>query len=322
MNKSINFDHNPAILNDFLVYLKNTKQYSLGTVKEYESDLTIFFKFILQYKDIYIPFIEITLFTILKINTKDIIAFLVYLNYYRNDCSFTRQRKLYAIKSFFKWILIINPGLLKENPASGISKAEPIMRLPKYLNIQQAKEIQSIFTLKNSKYALRNNTIIILFLTTGIRISELIGINIKDINLNEKYIKIVGKGNRERIVYLNESCKKQLEKYLRNRVYTDEDPLFISSQKKRISKSSIENICKQAYKLLGIEGKHYSVHTLRHTAATILYKYTNDILLLQSFLGHASLKSTEIYTHVYNSSVKEAVEKNPLSNFIPMKKAL
>ena len=316
MQKGIDFKQNPAILNDYLLYLLNTKNYSLGTIKGYELDLQLFFNFILEYKQINMTLIKITIFILFQIKTEDIYAYLVYLNHEKNNCSSTRQRKLAAIKSFFKWLYLNEPNSNKKNPAIVIPQIELHYRLPKYLTLDQAKQIQVIFNLKNSKYPIRNNAIITLFLSTGIRISELLSININDLDFENNCIRILGKGNKERIVYFSNYCKQQIKKYLDIRKDVKENALFLSSHNVRISKSSVENICKQAYSLLGLENKHYSAHTLRHTAATIFYEYSNnDILLLKEILGHSTIISTEIYTHIKNKAVKEAIEKNPLSNY-------
>ena len=319
MRNSINYEENPAILNDFLEYLRNMRNYSIGTIKGYENDLNIFFKFILKYKHIQISFSKITIFTIFQIAKSDIIAYLVYLNYYKNNCSITRKRKIAAIKTFFKWIYINVPGIRKENPTTDIPTVQSIVRLPKYLSLKEAKTIQNIFNKRNCIYYIRNNTIITLFLTTGIRLNELINIKLQDIDFEKKSINIVCKGNKERVVYFSEHCKQQLLKYLsiRSNANCKEDFLFLSNQNKRISKGSVESICKKAYKLMGLENKNYTVHTLRHTAATIYFEFNNrDILLLKEILGHSTILSTEIYTHTYNNLVKEAINKNPLNNFV------
>ena len=263
---------------------------------------------------------EFNIFILLQVKKADIIAFLVYLNFSRNNNPYTRQRKLVAIRSFYKWLLSIHPsGYTMENPAKTIPDIEKIERIPKYLTLEQAKKIQNIFTLENSKFASRNNAILSLFLNTGIRASELININLKDINFEKNQISIIGKGNKERIVYFSNSCKEKLKKYIevRNRnkkIINIDEPLFISYQKKRIGIDGVEDVCAKAFKLLGLEDYGYTTHTLRHTAASLMYIYVKqDILLLKSFLGHANINSTQIYTHIYNKQVKEAVDRNPLN---------
>lgn len=317
VQKGINFSNNPPILNSFLLYLANIKGFSIETIKGYETDLRTFFKFILKYKETKIAFKNITIFLLFQINTDDIYAFLVYINYEKNNCSSTRKRKLSALKAFFKWLYLNNPNQNKENPAKKIPSIELNLRLPKYLTLEEAKKIQSVFNITNSKKPIRNNTIITLFLSTGIRISELININTTDIDFRTNSIRIIGKGNKERIVYFSNYCKKQLKKYLDVRTKTNTEALFISCKNKRVCKSTVENICKQAFTLIGVGSRHYSPHTLRHTAATIFYESSNyNLLLVKEILGHSSIVSTEIYTHVKNKEIQEAVNKNPLGNYM------
>lgn len=315
----INYKTNPLILNSFLYYLQGIRDYSEETIKAYNSDLLQFFNFIKQYNEIPIRLQDFNLFVLLQVKESDVIAFLIYLNFNKNNKPETRQRKLCAIRKFYNWLLHTNPTIQKENPTKEIPNIEKIIRIPRHLTMEQSKKIQKIFTLKNTKFAARNNAIISLFLTTGIRVSELININLSDINFENKSIKITGKGNKERIVYFSNSCKEQLLKYisLRNKnkkVVDSNEALFISYQNKRIGIDGVENVCSKAYSLMGLQEYGYTTHTLRHTAATIIYMYVSqDILLLKKFLGHVRLSTTEIYTHIYNKQVKEAVDKNPLN---------
>ena len=323
----LNFDKNPTILNNFLNYLLAIENYSENTIKAYNIDLLQFFSFIKQYLKIAVEVKEFNVFIVLQVKKADIIAFLIYLNFTRNNNPYTRQRKLTAIRRFYKWLLSIHPsGYTIENPAKTIPDIEKVERIPRHLNLEQAKKIQNIFTLKNTKFPARNNAIISLFLNTGIRVSELININLRDINFEKNQINIIGKRNKERIVYFSNSCKEKLKKYIevRNRnkkIINIDEPLFVSYQNKRIGIDGVEDLCAKAYKLLGLEDYGYTTHTLRHTAASLMYIYVKqDILLLKSFLGHASLDSTQIYTHVYNKQVKEAVDRHPLNHIEEVKK--
>ena len=316
---------NPEILDQFLNYLVAVKGYSINTIKAYNSDLLIFFSFVKRYLNLKIPVKNFNTFVLLQIKESDILAFLVQCNYAKDNNPYTRQRKLTAIRMFYKWLLRTFPsGETMQNPCSNIENIQKSIRLPQYLSLNQAKRIQEIFTKQNSKYPERNNAIISLFLSTGIRLSELVNINIKDIDFTNSKITILGKNNTERIVYYNNYCKKLLNNYLKSRntnkniLYTNES-LFLSNQNKRISISTVKDICKQASLLINT---HFSVHTLRHTAATLLYTYVDqDVLLLKKFLGHKSIKSTEIYTHISNTDIKNAVDKNPLNAFITAKNA-
>lgn len=318
----MNSKNNPKILKDFNNYLLGIKGCSNKTIESYDSDLLLFFDFIKKYMDISAQIKEFDKDILLKVKEADIIAFLVYCNYSKDNNPYTRQRKLTSIRSFYRWMLSIIPGGFKiQNPTKNIENIQKVVRLPKYLSLEQARKIQTIFTLKNSRFALRNNTIIALFLSTGMRIGELINVNIKDIDFEKSCIKIIGKFNKERTVYLNKYCKEQLERYIQYRTEkikntTKDDPLFINNYKNRVGISCVESICKKAYELMGLSDKKYTTHTLRHTAATIMYMYgKQDIFVIKEFLGHSKISSTQIYTHTYSEKVKEAVDKNPL-NFI------
>ncbi len=316
----VNYDENPRILNNFLNYLEGIRGYTEETIKAYNSDLLQFFNFIKTYLEIQVNIKDFNIFILLQVKETDVIAFLVYLNFNRNNTANTRQRKLCAVRRFYKWLLSTHPTIQKENPTKSVPTLKKIVRLPRHLSLDQAKKIQEIFTLENTKFPARNNCIVSLFLNTGIRASELINIDLKDINFNNNSIKIYGKGNRERIVYFSNSCKEKLLKYIRVRNKNKEiidinEALFISYQNKRIGIDGIEDVCKKAYELMGLKKCGYTTHTLRHSAATLIYIYVaQDILLLKRFLGHARLSTTEIYTHVYNKQAKEAVDKNPLNN--------
>lgn len=316
----INYERNPKILNDFLNYLK-IMNYSLGTIERYNSNLLIFFNFYKEYSNIKTDVSMFNEIILSNVETKDILAFLTYLSQHLDSTPGTRKDKLTSIRSFYKWLFRRYPAFQnKINPASNIPNIKRIISLPKYLNLEQSKKIVKIFTLENSMYPLRNNTIIFMFLNTGLRVSELVNLNVKDINLKEKYIRLVGKGNKERIIYINEATKKQLLKYLAFRFKDNNidvnEPLFINHMNKRLGVDGVSNICKNAYKLMGLEKYGYTTHTLRHTFAVLIYHYVkSDIVLLKNLLGHESISSTEIYTHVFNEKVKQAFYSNPLNDF-------
>ena len=312
----------PKILNEFSNYLLVSKSFSKETIKSYNIDLMLFFEFIKEYLKIKNEIKDFNKFILLQVKEADIIAFLIHCNYSRDNNPYTRQRKLSAIRCFYKWLLGTFPdGELHTNPTLGIGNIKKVVRLPKYLNLEDSKKIQKIFNNSNCKNPIRDNTILCVFLTTGIRVSELTSINIKDINFTKKVIRIVGKGNKERAVYLNNYCKQQLEHYIsiRNKnkqtVNTNE-ALLLNDRGERFTRHGIYYICKKAFEYMDLGDRHYSPHTLRHTSATLLYMYVKkDTLLLKEFLGHDSIASTQIYTHIHNTDLKEAVAKNPLANF-------
>lgn len=316
----ITYKNNPEILNEFLDYLSNIRNYSDNTIKSYCKDLLCFFNFLKIYYNINTNVIDFDRSILLRISKKDVIAFLVYLNYDKDNTAITRQRKLSSIRLFYKWLISHSPdGNLRENPTKDIPSIKQIIRRPKYLTLEQSKKIINIFTIENSIYPIRNNTILTLFLNCGLRISELKNLNINDINFTNRYIRVIGKGKKERRIFINDGTLKQLQKYfcIRNKKVTTIDinaPLFLNHQNKRLGIEGISDICKKAFKLAGFEEYNYTAHTLRHTSATILYKYVKpDILILKEYLGHNSIKATEIYLHT-DDNIKNAINKNPLAN--------
>lgn len=307
---------NPKILNLFLRYLLG-QNYSTLTVNGYAIDLLIFFKFIINYLNLGIQVKDIDVFIFLKIQKSDIIAFAIYLGENKKNCSNTRHRKIAAIKAFYDWLYKkYSVFKCKTNPTKTLPSVEKIMRMPKYLKLEDAKKIQNIFNISNSRYYIRDNTIISLFLASGMRLSELSNIKIKDIDFSKKNVQIIGKGNKERIVYLTDKIIKQLKKYLDTRQIIDiNEYLFINNKNTKLSNRSIENICDRAFKLVGINDKKYTVHTLRHTFATYIYKQTKDILVVKEILGHETINATMIYSHIDNDDLKKAVRSNPLNDF-------
>lgn len=312
----------PKILKSFLNYLSTVRGYSNNTIKAYCSDLMQFFTFMHHYKNIFVPVSDFNVFTLLQTKESDVIAFLVYLNFNKNNNPYTRQRKLSAIRRFFKWLLSTYPIENKtKNPVSNLESIKKVERIPKHLTLEQAKKIQDIFNFKNSMFPARNNAIISLFLATGIRLSELINMNLENINFENDSIVVLGKNNKQRTVYFHKYCKQKMLEYINVRYRSQKiiklnSPLFINRYGKRIGIDAVEDICKNAYKLMELDGLGYTTHTLRHTAASIIYMYVKeDMLLLKQFLGHSNITTTQIYTHISNKNIKEALEKHPLNTY-------
>ncbi len=315
---------NPIILNKFLYYLSNVKQYSVKTISEYRYDLLLFFRFIKKYCKLIPKISEFSSSILCNITNDEIIAFLVYLNVNRNCTAYSRRRKMCSIKAFYKWLFTFCQNMRMCNPAENLPSLQGIDTIPRYLTLNETKKIIDVFNIKNSKMPIRNNTIIALFLNCGLRVSELINIRLCDLNLSNRCFKVIGKGNKERICYLSNNMVNRLNTYInfRNKekkIIDVYEPLFLSYRKGKLCSNTVEAITSQAYELAGIGYKGYTTHTLRHTAATIMYQNKPDILLLKEFLGHSSIKSTEIYTHVNSDKIKEAVNKNPLNNYIKEK---
>ena len=332
----INSEENPDFLNDFLAYSSTILNKSQNTIKEYNYDIAHFLKFIkFKYKltDVKdeenikeISIKDMNLDIIKKITLQDIHAFLSYLKTNYSSKPATLARKTASIRVFFKY-LCNKTKQIPVNPAQDLESPKIGKRLPKYLTLEQSKELLSVASNPNLNghgnhdNSERNFAIITLFLNCGMRLSELVGINISDIDFDNNKLNVIGKGNKERTIYLNNACVNAIKSYLAvrscdNIKFNSRDALFLSEQKKRISNRTVQYIVKNELRLAGIEKyDKYSVHKLRHTAATLMYKYGNvDIRALQELLGHESISTTEIYTHVDNEQIRSAVENNPLAN--------
>ena len=318
---------NPPFLNSFLEYLTAILNKSQNTVKEYNYDLSHFLKFIMYHfhlsneeniKDIDIS--HMTLDTIKKIQLNDIHAFLFYLTNTYNSKPATRARKVASIRVFFKYLTKNKEMGLTVDPTIGLETPKLEKRLPKYLSLENSQKLLQVTKNEAGEYKERDYAIITLFLNCGMRLSELVGINMKDIDFSENKLTVVGKGNKERTIYLNKACVIALEDYLKVRPhegvkYDSRDALFLSKRKERISNRMVQEIVKRERAQAGLDIDKYSVHKLRHTAATLMYQYGNvDIRALQVLLGHQNISTTQIYTHVEDEQVRNAVESNPLGN--------
>lgn len=318
------YDDLPNFVKDFLIYMQNIKNRSKSTIREYHYDLRDLFRFLKLYKIDKIKFDNITdelidntdivnlnIDFVKKIELSDLYEYLNYLSNMRSDKPATRARKIAAIKSFFNYVTF-KQKILDKNPAVELETPKLGKRLPKYLSLDESVALLHSIDGKNEK---RDTCIITLFLNCGLRLSELVAINFKDIKGD--VLNVIGKGDKERSIYLNESCRKALKEYIavRPKDVKDHEALFISERGTRIGKRTVEMMVKKYITLAGLDPKKYSPHKLRHTAATLMHKYGGvDIRSLQQILGHESVSTTEIYTHVDNEQVKEALEKNPLNN--------
>jgi integrase/recombinase XerD len=326
----INHDENPDYLNKFLDYSITSLNKSPNTIKEYNYDLCNFLKFIKLHFNLTkekdytkIKINDISLNTIEKIKLDDINQYISYMATELNSQASTRARKIASIRVFFKY-LSQKANLIEINPAQNLESPKQPKRLPKYLSLEESEKLLNVTIDNENRNNIRDYAIITLFLNCGIRLSELVNISINDIKFDEAKMTVIGKGNKERTIYLNNSCMKVIKDYLSVRpkegIKTDKhnskDALFLSERKERISNRTVQIIVKNELRKAGLDTKKYSVHKLRHTAATLMYQYGNvDIRALQELLGHASISTTEIYTHVDNIQIKNAVENNPLANY-------
>ena len=216
---------------------------------------------------------------------------------------------------------LVKKGLIEKNPAQNLETPKLDRRIPKYLTLDDSRKLlDAVKEDEDDRNSTRDYAIITLFLNCGMRLSELVGINFKDISFEEQKMTVIGKGNKERTIYLNNACMSAIKKYMEVRPhdgvpFDSKDALFLSERKERISNRTVQYIVKKELQKAGLDTNKYSVHKLRHTAATLMYQYGNvDIRALQELLGHESISTTEIYTHVDNSQVRNAVESNPLAD--------
>jgi len=319
----------PQILRDFLAYHETIKSHSKKTVDEYFLDLRNFFRYIKQSRDKSLrdtPWDEISIMDvdlplIRSITLTDIYGYLTYLSRDRAQqpnsphtayglSAATRARKIATLRSFFNY-LVNKVHLLENNPVKDLDSPKLKKNLPKYLTLDESEELLDSVDGTNSE---RDYCILTLFLNCGLRISELISLNRSDIQ--GEALRVLGKGNKVRIVYLNDACKEALERYLAVRrpiTGRDQDALFLSSRDKRISRSNVHVLVKKHLSQAGLDSTQYSAHKLRHTAATLMLQNGVDVKSVQEVLGHEHLNTTEIYTHIDNESLRVAAKANPLS---------
>lgn len=319
----------PLILEDYLNYLKSIKGLSESTIKEYAYDLDMFIEYQIirkiynNNKESYINdfdfkkinyFIDSSFFE--KLTIQDFYAFLSYLDNGKNDTATTRSRKISAIKSFYKY-MYSEIEIIDTNISDKLTNPKISQRQPVYLTLSETEKLlETISQEKNTFLKARDLAMVFTFLTTGMRLSELVSIDLSDVNKDS--FNIIGKGNKERTVYLTKNCQALINNYIviRSEYLKDAslNALFISTRKKRISNRAVQATIEKYLNNAGFDTSIYSTHKLRHTAATLMYKYGDvDIRALKDILGHASVSTTQIYTHLDDEDLKNAINKNPLS---------
>lgn len=330
----------PQRIKEFITYEQITKGRSELTVKNYYMDLRLFFRY---YKvstgrasDDPEEFSKIS---IADINDEDIRSvdlqtaqeFLINMKNQRDNDLKARRRKAVSLRQFYKF-LTNNRNMFEVNPMANLELPTAKPALPKYLTLEQALELLSNVDTPDKK---RDYCMIVFLLNCGMRLSELVGIDLKDIRRTagpdgkpEYSLKVLGKGSKERIIYLNDACINAYLDYVapdetdpdvraaaKNRSMTAKtDALFLSSRGTRISNRRVQQIVEECLKRSGLDNLGLSVHKLRHTAATLMYRNGVNVLLLKEILGHENLSTTQIYTHVEDSQMRDAMKHNPLSS--------
>ena len=313
----------PTVVRNFLMYNETINGKSSKSIDEYFLDLQTFFRYILLSRGLVSSVIEFDKIDISKIDIdliktvtlSDLYAFIVYCKNERGNNAATRARKVSTLRIFFRY-LTVQEHLLDVNPAEMLESPKIKQSLPKHLSLDDSLKLLNSVIGENSE---RDYCILTLFLNCGMRLSELVSLNITDIKPNGSLV-ITGKGNKERLVYLNSACLNAINDYLKVRPteninYNDRNALFISRNKRRISNKTVQHIVKTYLEKAGLGDMGYSTHKLRHTAATLMYQEGDvDIRVLKEILGHANLGTTQIYTHVANKQIQSAINSNPLAN--------
>ncbi len=313
----------PDFIRDFLTYNEIIKGKSSKSVEQYYSDLRTFFRYILLVRGKApqgIPFNKIDISgadieLVRSVTVSDLYGFMVYCKEELQNNTATRARKTSTLRLFFKY-MSVQTHRLDSNPADLLEAPKIKQSLPKYLSLEDSLELLNSVDGENER---RDYCILTIFLNCGLRLSELCGLNLSDIS-SDGTMTVTGKGNKERMVYLNDSCKTAIKRYLEVRPHEgltaeSKKALFISRNHKRISPRTVEHIVTSYIKKAGLDGKGLSTHKLRHTAATLMYQHGHvDIRVLKDILGHANLGTTQIYTHVSDEQIKAAIDSNPLSS--------
>ncbi|MCI8611786.1 MAG: tyrosine recombinase XerC [Clostridiales bacterium] len=319
----------PKAVQEFAAYKSAIQGCSPKTVAEYLVDLRMFCRYIKATREglsteldalesVVIADLPLEIFRDIK--TTEIYSYINYVKLDRENQSNTRSRKLSSIRSFYKF-LTVNRKYFEENPAKNIESPKQKKALPKHLSLEECVALLSaVKNDESSKTRERDFCILTLFLNCGMRLSELVGISLQDIEQEMRSMRVIGKGSKERVIYLNDACREALCTYLPVRLQLRksgmrEEALFLSSRGSRISVKTVQWMVKKYLDMAGLSYKNYSTHKLRHTAATLMYQSGQvDTRILQEILGHEQLNTTQIYTHVSNEGMENAMTQNPLAN--------
>lgn len=313
-------DEAPQVIKEYLFYLETIKIKSKKTVDEYYIDLRTFFRYLkksrkivpddTEFENIKIDDVDIDLIKTVTLN--DAYEYMDYLYRERNNQSAARARKCSSLKGFFDF-LFSKKHLISSNPIAQLEVPKRKKALPKYLTLEQSIELLNAV---EGKYKERDYAILTLFLNCGLRVSEMAGLNYTDIR-SDNTMRVVGKGNKERVVYLNSACIDAINDYMKVRPVDgvkDKKALFISRNNRRMSVKTIQAMVYKYLAKIGLDAQGYSCHKLRHTAATLMYQHGGvDVRVLKEVLGHENLGTTEIYTHLSSEQMKNAADSNPLS---------
>ena len=317
----LNLTNVPEPLAAFLIYIESIQGKSPKTANEYFYDLRTFYRFLkikfslvspdVEFDKIEIDDISLDILSMVDLNT--IYEYINFLNRERGNSSSARARKVASLKSFFKYVCN-KAKLLEINPTAELESVKINKQLPKHFTLEDSVNLLAEVEGRNAE---RDYCIFTLFLNCGMRLAELVGINITDIQGDK--LTVIGKGGKERTIYLNEACLDSLAKYMVIRKEMkpsakDKNALFLSERETRINRRTVKYTVEKYVKKMGLDPHKYTTHKLRHTAATLMHESGVDIRVLQEILGHKQLSTTEIYTHVSDDRMRDAVKSNPLSS--------
>lgn len=312
-------DENPAFLNDYLTYLDLNRGRSPRTVAEYQQDITRFLRWFTAPDATEPDATDITQMRPQQLCEVTVGTLYDYIRYLRDDrCNTPRSvaRRMSAVRSLFRY-LTRTKGILEQDPCQNLELPAANKPLPHFLTLRESERLlETADARPDSPEALRDYCILTLFLNCGFRLSELVGMNVGDVDFFERQVRVLGKGNKERLVYLNDACLSVLHDYIHSRENPPEEPkaLFLSRNHRRISRRRVQQIVENALQAAGLAGKGLSTHKLRHTAATLMYQHGGtDTRTLRDILGHKSIATTEIYTHLADEQRQAAIDNNPLA---------
>ena len=291
----------PKFVEDFANYLVAIRNLSQVYIKNMTVTIEQFLEFINvhKFKNKYNTIEDITLNEIRSLNNSDIYSFIFFLaeSHYQNN---SRVIKIEHLKTFFDYLFNIKHTIFKEPFKKINSERKLEKKLPNYLSLDEAKRLINLYKNSTDEIEIRDNAMLHIFLNCGLRLSEIKNLNIEDINLDDNKFTIIGKGNKERTNYLNKKHN---------------NALFLTFYGYRMSQFTINKIVKRAYRKAELDENVYTVHTLRHTCATLLYRSGVNIKTIQELLGHVHIDTTEIYTHLDNQEVKDVMFEHPLAQF-------
>lgn len=279
----------PKEIVNFLEYLKKNLNFSENTIKGYQLDITDFFSYLKKNKIDY-----------LQIDASTVRSYLKYLDTLDLQNS-TISRRISALRSFYNFLL--SEKKVTHNIFLSIKNPKIARKLPNYLSYTEMEDLLKHAS-SMGEDGLKFRLLLEMLYATGCRVSEIINIKLADINTSTRQIKVMGKGSKERIVYYGEYADKYLKEYLKANLNYNSNYLFAKSNKEKLSVVEVEEIFKKIMRNISLK-THVTPHTIRHTFATHLLNNGADIKTVQTLLGHSSLSTTGIYTHVSTDHLKD-----------------